>query len=79
MKHPYARQIRRDYRRLFLQSIFVDLPRLRRQKRRAERRGESVGALNAETRRIENELKKKHQLYMTARRSDEMLSRAGWQ
>lgn len=79
MKNPYAKRIAREYHWLFLRVMFYDLPRLRRQKLRAARRGESLKAIDAEADRIGQELKKKYQLYVSARKADKMLGRAGWQ
>lgn len=79
MKNPYAKRIARDYRRYFLRVMFLDLPRLRRQKRLAERRGESVEPILAKADQIGQELKKKLDLSISVRKSDKMLSKAGWQ
>ena len=79
MKNPHAKRIGREYHWLLLRTIFRDIPRLRRQKRRAERRGESIESFMAEADRINQELKKKRRLYMSVRKTDKLLSRAGWQ
>lgn len=79
MKNPYAKRLAREYRRFFLRVILLDYPRLRKQRRNAEQRGESIEAINAEADQLGQELKKKYQLYKAARDADKMLSRARWQ